>query len=868
MITKLSRSLPLFALALALSVQPARADLFNASFLQDNLGIWEQDGVWSTSAYPSNGHTIPDSNGNPIPGPDPTYNVVIGVPSICTLGIFARVQTVNVLAGSTLNLGNGGYLWANTGFGNAGLITLNGPSNFSGLLRASANSNVVAGGEIFMSDSFSNSVTASAGGKVLTIFAGGKIRGAGNINAYHGDDIRTYFQIVNHGLIEATQPVNPLRINLTDDPAFAKSMFNDGTLRAKSQGVLYITAPFGSPREVMNEGGTISAVGNGTVRIAAGVTVSGGTLSTSDNGTIRGNFPNSGGGILKNVTNTGTIVSSTGELIQINGTLTNKGIVKLGGDNGSLLVSGGNAILAANGLVSMTGGNPSIAGGDIPGRILTVAPAATIRAKGEISTNNSNFTNKALAIMNQGLIETISGVNIALDSALGAGISNPGGKFRANGAGSVMRFYGTGTLNNSGGTIAALNGGSVRIANGVSVIGGTFATSGTGAIRGGGAGNGGGLIKNVINKGTIELTGSDLLQANTKLTNKGLIHLVGSGSSLLLVGGDLLIDGAGEVIMTPQDGNPGIAGGDNIGRTLTLGPAAKIRGGGTLSTNNSNFTYKAMNVVNHGLIESTSGLTHLFDSSGLTAVNAGGTYRASNGSTLNFSGLGAVANNNGGVIEALAGSTVLFNSGATFANHAGGTIKLNGGTIDCSVGVDLNGGRLIGNGTFIGPVRNTGGKVAPGFSSGKITINGNYNQGANGILSMEIGGAPTTTNYDRLVVNGTASIGGKLQLTLLNGFAPAPSARFTIVASQSAIDGSFSNVPSGGRLQITNGAGSFVVTYRVINNAALSMNVTLSNFQAAPQSNDTNPPSQESTGEAPENWEDNEAEVESSLTES
>jgi hypothetical protein len=193
----LTRTLLLIALLIA---PCAHADHFGATWLEPNTGIWQQDGVWSTSAYPQNGRSIPGANGQPVPGPNPTYDVLISNPSLCTLGIFARVQTVNILAGSTLNLNSGGYLWANTGFGNAGLITLNGVNNFSGLLRAAANSNVVPGGEIFMSDSTANSVTAAAGGKVLTISAGGRIRGAGAINQYHGDDIRGYFQIVNHGL--------------------------------------------------------------------------------------------------------------------------------------------------------------------------------------------------------------------------------------------------------------------------------------------------------------------------------------------------------------------------------------------------------------------------------------------------------------------------------------------------------------------------------------------------------------------------------------------------------------------------------------------------------------------------------------------
>ncbi len=56
-----------------------------------------------------------------------------------------------------------------------------------------------------MSDSSANSVTAGSPGRTLTIFPGGRIRGAGYINQYHGDDIRTFFYIINQGLIEAMQ---------------------------------------------------------------------------------------------------------------------------------------------------------------------------------------------------------------------------------------------------------------------------------------------------------------------------------------------------------------------------------------------------------------------------------------------------------------------------------------------------------------------------------------------------------------------------------------------------------------------------------------------------------------------------------------
>jgi hypothetical protein len=318
----------LSAITLALLAGEAAAQgptLYSANYLGG--GVWEQDAAWSTTVYPHNGRTRPDGNGNPIPGPNPIYNATLNNPAPCTLSNFARIQTLNVLSGSTLNLT--GYLWANTGFGNAGLITLNGAQNFNGLLRASADSNVVAGGEIFMSDSNSNSVTASAGGKILTIASGGRIRGAGNINAYHGDDIRAYFQVVNHGLIEATQPVNQLRLNLTDDPAFANAVVNDGVLRASGAGVLYISAFTNVPGNVLEPGRHDRGHDNGTVRLKLRATVIGGTLATSGNGTIRGDFAGGSGGTFQDVLNTGTMAIGNDENLGIAGTFTNNGIVRL-----------------------------------------------------------------------------------------------------------------------------------------------------------------------------------------------------------------------------------------------------------------------------------------------------------------------------------------------------------------------------------------------------------------------------------------------------------------------------------------------------------------------------------------------------------
>jgi fibronectin-binding autotransporter adhesin len=705
----------ILAVILALLTREAAAQgLYNANYLGG--GIWEQDANWSTTVYPQNGRTRPDGNGNPIPGPNPFYDVTINNPALCTLGIGVRVQTVNIFNGSTLNLATGGYVWANNGFGNAGLITLNSTGNFSGLLRAGANSNVVSGGEIFMSDHGSNSVTAGADGKILTISGGGRIRGAGAINQYHGDDIRTYFGIINHGLIEAVHPNNPLNIQLHTNTGAAEAMTNTGLIRASGNSVLRISSPFGA-RSLLQNTGTIAAIDNGTVRIAPTATISGGTLATAGNGTIRGNGPSAGGGVLHNVTNTGIVASAANEIIQISGTFTNNGLVSLDGNAASMLVWGADATLGGTGLVSMTNGSPGIAGGDFVGRTLTVGPSATIQALGQISTNNSNFTYKALNLVNQGLIETFGNLTLFVDNSSATNVANPGGTLRANGAAALMRFSGPGLVNNTGGTIASLDGGTVRFAAPVTVEGGTLATSGTGTIRGDSAGSGGGVLANVTNNGTVASAAGEIIQITGTFTNNSLVNLDGNGASLLVSRGNATIAGSGVVSM--NTGSPGIAGGDFVGRTLTVAPGATIRARGQISTNNSNFTYKALKLVNQGLIETLSNVTIFADSNSSSNVaNPGGILRAAAvGSQMYFAGVGTV-DNTGGTIEALDGGNVRIAAQTTVE---GGVLATSGTGAIRGDTAGSNGG-LLRNVTNTGTIAMTGGEYL--HAAGTLTNNG------------------------------------------------------------------------------------------------------------------------------------------------
>jgi hypothetical protein len=232
---------------------------------------------------------------------------------------------------------------------------------------------------------------------------------------------------------------------------------------------------------------------------------------------------------------------------------------------------------------------------------------------------------------------------------------------------------------------------------------------------------------------------------------------------------------------------------------LTIAASATIQGAGNI--NPASGGSNLLQITNRGLIEAqlpAGALTIRVDtSSGVDFTNDTGTLRASNGGTLIFTGIGSVTNN-GGTIQALPNSVVSGGPGISLTQTViFGTIDLAGGDMNFPAGVVLNGGQLIGSGVFTGTITNNGGTVGPGHSAGKITINGNYTQGANGTLNMEIGGKAPGTEYDQLKVNGTGSLGGILNVSLINGFRPAVGDIFQIIEAN-AFAGSFATINISG----------------------------------------------------------------------
>jgi hypothetical protein len=196
----------------------------------------------------------------------------------------------------------------------------------------------------------------------------------------------------------------------------------------------------------------------------------------------------------------------------------------------------------------------------------------------------------------------------------------------------------------------------------------------------------------------------------------------------------------------------------------------------------------------------------LFDAQGDNEIGTNNAQSASfvNTGTLRKSG-GGVSHvtrilqfHNRGTIDIPAG-TLRFDLG--FTQTAGAT-TLNGGTLSFSSPFSpgglgtfvINGGALVGAGTVEGNVVNAS-TLSPGLAPNApatLRITGNYTQTASGFLDIEIGGTAPGTQFDQLIlgtdsITKAATLGGTLDVRLINDFHPAINDSFEIIRYSSLL---------------------------------------------------------------------------------
>lgn len=119
-----------------------------------------------------------------------------------------------------------------------------------------------------------------------------------------------------------------------------------------------------------------------------------------------------------------------------------------------------------------------------------------------------------------------------------------------------------------------------------------------------------------------------------------------------------------------------------------------------------------------------------------------------------------------------------------------GTIDLNSNILTVT-GSFSNTGTLKGNGTFVNTNFSNSGTISPGSSPGTLSFNGNLVN--NGTLNLEIGGNVAGSTYDQVLVSGTMTFSGTLNVTFINGYTPVTGDEFTVIDAASS-SGVFASV--------------------------------------------------------------------------
>lgn len=282
----------------------------------------------------------------------------------------------------------------------------------------------------------------------------------------------------------------------------------------------------------------------------------------------------------------------------------------------------------------------------------------------------------------------------------------------------------------------------------------------------------GSVSGNLTNTGTMQFDGLARFD-NGVVTNKGAINVA---------------DGKTMTSTASSCGDPGtVVKNDTGGSINSIGTGTVVvfttyeQGAGTTSGT------APVNVACGGLKYTGTGASTVLVSAGSNMTGS-----VANGQTLRITGSvnSPAFSNAGTIVLDQSASNPTLNSGGTVTNT--GTITTSGpsansasfgggGTIDQTgasarvvipAGTKLNlganplllhAGELSGGGTLQGSVDNQAGTVAPGASPGTLTIGGNYTQGADGDLEIEIEGTGAG-QFDKLAVGGNATLGGTLAL--------------------------------------------------------------------------------------------------------
>jgi len=218
--------------------------------------------------------------------------------------------------------------------------------------------------------------------------------------------------------------------------------------------------------------------------------------------------------------------------------------------------------------------------------------------------------------------------------------------------------------------------------------------------------------------------------------------------------------------------------------SLTGNSWVRIQAGATLRKLGSNqITFSGGTITNNGLLEVNQGTLRIG-----SPVTGTGDIRV-NGGTLAPFGAGTISVSP--LIDVRPGGTLNVAALTRGLNlGTGQTLNVEAGATVVGIVTALNGVTISGGGNFSGNLTSRVGSIVrvgmstagSPWSASTLTIDGNFTQEETASLQIDLGGAATGM-FDVLEVGGTASLAGKLQVGLANGFAPAAGDLFPILSA-------------------------------------------------------------------------------------
>ncbi len=414
------------------------------------------------------------------------------------------------------------------------------------------------------------------------------------------------------------------------------------------------------------------------------------------------------------------------------------------GATGTLAIANSGRVIVGNGWFSIGNGNAGTGS-------VSVKDNGSIYVSGDFNVTDTGTSVASMSLQDNALA-TGNAVYIGKSGGSIATVTVSGGSFIARGGDLQMGASGSGTLNQTGGT----------------VIGTNWISIGR---------NGGGVGIYNISGGTLMKVNPNGTRLNVAENGTGTLNVSGTGTVIVGVGGFADLD----VCSASGSGTVNLDGG-----SITAGRVTHL-GGGTATFN-----------FNGGTLVASLPTNSLF-MSGLTAANvkAGGAIIDSGTNLLD-------------ITQALLDGT----GGGGLTKLGNGTLRLNG--VNTYTGNSaVNAGGLGGSGTIAGPVGvAAGAKLAPGGSAiGTLTINNALTFSNASSAFFRISNAGATTNNDQVAgltavtYNGSliaSNTGGTLvagSVFKLFNAAGAGAGNFTSVTILPAGSGTFN--PATGELTVT-----------------------------------------------------------------